>query len=284
MAEFPLAFDAANGLRLHCDWHMPPVLPARAGLVILHGYDDHGARYGHLARRLADQGFAAITFDCRGHGKSGGRRGHCDRFEEYLSDLEGAFATVRAALPDIPLGLVAHSHGSLIALRLLCEPARTPPGLRAAVLSSPYLRLRAKPPALKVLFARLASSIVPHLALDNGLKPTQMSHDPETIEAHRSDPLMHHVATARWFTESIAAQDYVVAHVGRLSVPTLWLVAGADPVADAAVTSSVYQRASGDKAIHVYEGLYHELFHELGRERVFGDLEAWLSSKFPLPQ
>lgn len=30
--------------------------------------------------------------------------------------------------------------------------------------------------------------------------------------------------------------------------------------------------------------LQRQLFHELGRERVFGDLEAWLSSKFPPPQ
>lgn len=92
---------------------------------------------------------------------------------------------------------------------------------------------------------------------------------------------MHHVATARWFTESTAAQDYVATHVERLSVPTLWLVAGADPVADATVTQRVYERATGDKGIHVYEGFYHELFHELGRERVFRDLEAWLSSRFP---
>ena len=41
----------------------------------------------------------------------------------------------------------------------------------------------------------------------------------------------------------------------------------------------LYERAgSKDKTLKLYDGFYHEIFNEPGREQVFGDMESWLTS------
>jgi alpha-beta hydrolase superfamily lysophospholipase len=42
----------------------------------------------------------------------------------------------------------------------------------------------------------------------------------------------------------------------------------------------LYERAgSEDKAIRIYEGLYHEVFNELEREEVLEDVLTWLNAR-----
>lgn len=278
MATSPLDefFQSADGMRLHYQWHQP--VDVRGVVVVLHGYGDHAGRYSDLAHRLADYRIAVMGLDYRGHGTSDGQRGHCSQFGEYLVDLESACTLARKRLPGAPLGLVAHSHGSLIALRALCDDhyraCHAP-----AVVSSPYLRLRAPTPTLKAWIGHLASHVVPRLALGQGIPASDMTRDAEMLEANRRDRLIHHWATARWFTESLQAQQYVTEHVEDLRTPTLWLVAGADPVADPEVSLRAYKGAGGQKSLHLYEGCYHELFHEVCRERVFKDVGSWLAGR-----
>jgi alpha-beta hydrolase superfamily lysophospholipase len=280
-------FDASDGLKLFCDWYLPADAAAtpRAVIVVAHGYGEHAGRYAQVARRLAAGGFAVMTFDTRGHGQAGGRRGHCDAFDEFLLDLDRACGQARAGVPDRPLAILGHSHGGLVTLRALAEPGRTPKGVAAAVLASPFLGLALKVPPVKAAVGRLASRLFPKLSLPNGIDPKTLSHDSRVAEAYMSDRFNHHVATARWFTEVTAAQAYVAANASHITLPTLWLVAGGDLVADSAAARRVYEAAGGDKTLRVYDGLYHELLNETDadRERVLGDLEAWLSARFPAP-
>lgn len=41
--------------------------------------------------------------------------------------------------------------------------------------------------------------------------------------------------------------------------------------------------ASADRTLILYEGLYHEVFNEPERERVFADLETWLEARLGSP-
>lgn len=274
-------FDSTDGLKLYADWYAPEAGTPRAGVVLMHGYADHSGRYAHVGKRLAASGYAVMGFDYRGHGQAGGRRGHCDAFDEYLGDFERACARVRDAVGGRPLVVVAHSHGALIALRALCDPTRVPTGVAALAVASPYLGLALKVSPLKVAAGRLASRLAPRLTLKNEIVSEDLSHDPEMVAAHRADRDCHAVATARWFTEATRAQEWVGAHAAGLALPSLWLVAGEDRIADPAVTRRVFAAAGGDKRLELYAGFFHEVFHERDRDRVLGDLERWLSPRFP---
>jgi alpha-beta hydrolase superfamily lysophospholipase len=254
-----------------------PSGPPKGIVVVTHGYAEHCGRYRELAHVIVDAGWAALTYDTRGHGQSPGVRGFIDRFDAYLADLAAVIAAARKLAPaGAPLVLLGHSHGSLITLRALCDE-HPPEGVQAAIVSSPYLALRLPVPAYRKLLARVASRIAPRLAQHNELRVEDLTSDPAKQEERRADKLCLDIATARWFTEADRAQAYVAAHASRIKIPTTWLVAGADPIADPARARVVASQVPG-ATYHDLVGLKHEVFNESSRGQVFAEVRRVLAS------
>src|SRR5688572_22887681 len=106
-------FSAKDNLRLFWESDVPDAPKAVVGVV--HGYADHCGRFRGVIDYLVAAGFAVHAFDYRGHGQSGGRRGHVDHFDQYLDDLALFWNRVVAAAEGRKTVLLAHSHGGLIA-------------------------------------------------------------------------------------------------------------------------------------------------------------------------
>jgi alpha-beta hydrolase superfamily lysophospholipase len=245
-------------------------------VAITHGYAEHCGRYHEVAHVIVEAGWAALTYDVRGHGQSPGARGYIDRFDTYLEDLRAAHAAARALVPaGAPLVLLGHSHGSLITLRALC--GERPVEAACAIVSSPYLGLRLAVPGYKKLLARFASRVAPSLAQPSSLRVEDLTHDKAKQAERLADKLCFEIATARWFTESNAAQAYVAEHADRIRIPTTWLVGGADPIADPDASKRVASRVA--KAhYHDLAGLKHEVFNEVERAKVFAELTRTLAT------
>jgi len=58
-----------------------PVGTPKASIMLVHGHGEHIARFDHVAAALTDKGYAMLGFDLRGHGKSGGSRGHTPSYD-----------------------------------------------------------------------------------------------------------------------------------------------------------------------------------------------------------
>jgi alpha-beta hydrolase superfamily lysophospholipase len=282
-------FEAPGAVRLV--WQSwAPDGHAAAVLAVVHGYGEHGGRYGFLVDDMVPRGYTVFTFDLRGHGRSPGRRGHIDRFGDYLADTRAFLAQVRRACPNTPVVLLGHSMGGLIAAALAEEDdaglaQERDAGLAGVVLSSPFLGLRLAVPALQIKTARLLSRVAPTLRMPNPLRAEQLSHDPAVVAAAGADPLNHRRTTARWGVEILNAQPAVIAAAGRLRTALLLLYAADDPIADPRAAERFFERAgSADKAKRCYAGYYHEIFNEVGRAAVFGDLAAWLGGHVPVRQ
>jgi lysophospholipase len=272
------AFSAGDGLRLHVQAWLPDAEPT-AVLAVVHGYGDHGGRYGYLGEAMAALGHAVYVYDLRGHGQSAGRRGHILRFSDYLSDTRIYLDTVAGTHPAAPLYLLGHSLGGLIAAAYAETQPAGPGGL---ILSSPFLRLRTPPLSSKVNGARILSVVRPAFNVGNTLQAADLSHEQRVVDAYVTDPLVHHVATARWAVEVLAAQGAVLAGAPRIILPLLLLVADADAVTDPQASRELFAAAgSADKTERRYAGYYHELFNETGRAAVFADLAAWLARRTP---
>jgi alpha-beta hydrolase superfamily lysophospholipase len=267
-------FAARDGQQLYHEiW--APSGAATATVVVVHGYGDHCGRYQNPVRSLRPRGFELFTFDYRGHGQAGGRRGHVDRFTEYLDDVDRALEVARARGPR-PLFLLGHSLGGLIAARYVVERRMDFAGL---VLSSPFLALTARPPALKLAVGRAASRWMPRLTMNNGLDAKTLSRDPAVGVAYDRDRFVHHVATARWFAETSAAQTRCQADARAITLPVLVFAGEADAIADSTITRVVFDRiASTDKTLTVYPGGYHELMNDTCKDEVLTALGAWLES------
>ena len=262
----PTSTQTIAGLYTEC---FAPAEPPRGIAVITHGYAEHCARYREVAHVLVNAGWAVLSYDVRGHGRSPGQRGYIDRFEIYLDDFAAMIAAARQRFGGGRLIALGHSHGGLITLRALADPR--PPQVTTAILSSPFLALRLKVPRRRLLLARFVSRWLPRLSQPNELRVEDLTHDRAKQAERLGDKLCFEVATVRWYTEASAAQDYVFAHAGQIRVPTTWLVAGADPIADPARSRVVAGKITGAR-YHDLAGMRHEVFNETERGRVFSEL------------
>jgi len=272
----PAHLSTRDGTKLHYQVHT--AAPARGTVVVAHGFAEHGGRYLPLVETLVPAGWTVLTYDARGHGLSGGKRVYVEKFSDYTEDLREVLGFAGRTLPG-PLYLFGHSMGGLVALRLMLD---APELVRGLLVSNPALANRLHVPAWKTILAKYASDLLPTLKVPTGLLPQDMSHDPEMVRAYENDPLNSKVATARWYTEYIAAQAEVVARASELrKLPTLALLGGGDRVIDSSVAVDFFAKLGDTATVHMYPGLYHELINEplADRTRVLGDMRAWLDSR-----
>ncbi|HSV60339.1 MAG TPA: lysophospholipase [Variovorax sp.] len=277
MSALQKAIRASDGETLALrEWTATPAAP-RALVHIAHGLGEHAGRYAHVAQRLNALGFAVRAHDHFGHGESSGARGGLPHPLRLLDDLALVIDDARAAHPGLPLVLLGHSMGGLVAASFVARALRP---VDALVLSSPALEpnLSAGQKRLIAVLSRLA----PGLRVGNGLNADDLSHDPAVAPAYRGDPLNHDRIGARLarFLADEGAQ--VMAAAPSWQVPTLLLYAGADRLvrpegsrafAGAAVPSGRVQALA-------FDGHFHELFNELDAKPVFQALERWLSERF----
>jgi alpha-beta hydrolase superfamily lysophospholipase len=269
-------FAGHGGLRIYWQAWLPDG-DASAAVIVAHGYGEHGGRYGNLVDRLVPLGFAVYALDHRGHGRSEGPRGHVDRFAEYVADLHALRVRVEEEHRRKPLFLIGHSMGGLIAAHYLWTHSS---GLAGAVLSSPALGLVKEPPRLLRWLGRVLSWIAPRTSFQSDVDPTLLSRDPSVGLAYASDPLVHRRVTARFFTELKRAMRDALERAGEIRMPILVLQAGDDRVVDAALAERFVAAVGGEaKAFRLYPALFHEIFNEIEKDRVFADLQRWLDDR-----
>lgn len=263
----PSHVNSADGtpLRLH---HKGD---SRRNILLVHGLAEHAGRYGHVVDALVAGGFRVTVVELRGHGRSGGQRGHVDRWRRYAEDMWAAARTAGEVY-----AIVAHSMGGLVALDALRE-ALDPP-LVGVALSNPLLGSRVKAPKVKVKLAGLLSRLVPSLPLSNELDARHISRDPDVVAKYQADPLVFGTITPRWYTEMVAAMARAPEAAARVTAPLLLQLGESDPICDPVRAAAVAERWGGPVTVKRYPSLYHEIFNEPEKEEVLADLVGWLKT------
>jgi alpha-beta hydrolase superfamily lysophospholipase len=247
---------------------------ARASLAIIHGFGEHCGRYLNVVNPLASQGFVIYGFDLRGHGRSPGQRGHINQWEEYRGDVEAFLHFVGKEEPNLPVFLLGHSMGALIALDYLL---RLPAGLRGAVISGAPLEPVGVAKPFLVLLARLLSGIWPHFSLSLGLDTAALSRDRDVVKAYEADPLVHGKTTVRWGTEILKTVEWVKAHPAEVRIPILLIHGGSDRLNSPDGCRRFFEKITfPDKEMKVYPESYHEAHNDLDHAQVMKDMAQWL--------
>lgn len=273
-------FPGTGGTRIYWQGWIPAGNgPAGADsplVLVVHGLGEHSGRYANVVNHLLPRGISLFALDHRGHGKSGGKRGHCNAFSEYLEDLDTLRSLAIEKSGRSRVIILGHSLGGLIALRYALEKQDV---LSAVIVSSPFLGLRASVPRAKIILGRVLSRMLPAVTMDNQLNPEFLSHDSRVVKTYIEDPLVHRKVSARWFTETTLTQQWLHAHVHELSLPLLILQAGDDQIVDPDASEAICRKAgSSRKRFIAYPGFYHEIFNEIEKEKVFLDLENWIEN------
>ena len=264
-------------------WPMPDGRSPRGVAVIVHGLGEHSGRYEHVAAHLNAWGWAVVSFDHRGHGRSGGQQGLLHTSRDYLHGLNMVLGEVVKAYPGQKLMLIGHSLGGLIAARYVSEalaPEDTPTWSRpidALVLSSPALDIGLNV-GQKFLLGTVGA-LAPDFPVPNGLKPEWVCRDPAVVQAYVNDPLVHDRASGKLVQFMLDSGRHVMAQAARWTVPTLLIYAGSDRCVNPAGSARFAQLAPKDKvSAHAYPHMFHEIFNEPDQDLVFADLKRWLDT------
>lgn len=267
---------ATDGLTLRTQRWTPEGI-AKAVIVLTHGLGEHSGRYGHTAAALQAAGYAVYAYDLRGHGKSGGPRGHTPNLEALVEDEQVIFDWAKIENAGRKFFLLAHSMGGNITLNYVL---RRQPGVSGVVLSSPWLGPTTPPSPLLMNVGRFLSGIVPAFTLDSGIAGEPLAHDAQLLDSFPDLNLTHTKITARLGTTIFDAADYALAHAAEFTLPFIILHAGADRLASPAASKAFYEKAgSSDKQYQLLEGMYHEILNETERGKVMQTIVSWLDRK-----
>jgi alpha-beta hydrolase superfamily lysophospholipase len=267
--EFTLEIPG-RGIVAGREWN-PAGPNGRVGII--HGLGEHYGRYGRAIRALAEKGFVIEAIDLPGHGRSYGRRGHVDSWDEYREAMEAWWDRPRER-GGPPVALLGHSMGALLAL----EWGLNHPGeLRGIVLSAPPFEVVLRATMLKVRLAQVIVRVWPGFSQQTTILPSMLSHDPDVVRAHNTDPLIHYVMSAKLFFEFRAVTAALRLSAPRLPLPAL-VLHGTGDVISSPIGSERWAKAAppGMAELRLYEGLYHEILNEPEGPRIAAEAVAWI--------
>jgi alpha-beta hydrolase superfamily lysophospholipase len=200
-------------------------------------------------------------------------------FDEFRADARATLALARAELPSLPVFLLGHSQGGLVAATLAL---REPEGLSGLALSSPLLGIapRSRPSLVRAVVGRILASVLPRALFATEVDAALLSRDPAVGKAYAADPLVSHAVSAGWYHALQLALAEAHERAPSLCVPTLVLYAGEDALVDPQATGRWVARAPrGQVEAFCYDRLYHEILNAPEKEQIRRRIEAWIRSK-----
>ena len=262
---------SSGGLELFFRAWRPDQTP-RGVVVIVPGFNSHSGYYAWVAQRFADHGLATYAIDLRGRGESQGERFYVQEFRDYVSDVHEFVTSVRAREPGLPIYLLGHSAGGVVATLYAAEYQEQLAGL---ICESFAFKVPAPDFALAV-FKGLAH-LAPHAHV-LALKNKDFSRDPAVVAAMDADKLIARESQPlETLAAMVRADEVLERSFADITLPVFILHGTEDRATKPSGSQQFFDAAgSPDKTLRFYEGGYHDLLNDTIREEVAADITTWL--------
>ena len=270
------SFEGVGGLKIATrSWK--PEGSARAVMILVHGLNAHSGYMVWPGEQFSANEFATYALDHRGRGKSEGERFYVEQLSDYLDDLHTLVGIARSENPGLPVYMLGHSAGGVIATSYVYEHQDEIAGLICHSFA-----FDVGLPHLVQLALEGIGKLLPHVHVFS-LNNADFSRDPAHVERMNSDPLIHKESqpaeTARVL---LLASDALKEHMPNFKVPVFIIHGTADKATRPAGSQYFYDHTgSTDKTLKLYEGHYHDLLADLDKEIVMNDILAWLDERVP---
>ena len=252
-------------------WHAEQIKDV---IVLVHGMGEHMLRYDEsVIEPLVDEGYAVVAFDLFGHGRSHGKRGYAPSYEALLDALEAVINKASQLFKDHDIILYGHSLGGNIVANYVL---RRSPNIKAAILSSPFLRLAFQPPKWKLLLGKMMLKLLPSLTLTNEINPSTISRDSIEVERYRSDPLVHNKISPIYAFPVMKAGEWAIHNANRLESKMLLLHGTGDQLIDSKGSLDFSEKTECAE-LRLFENGYHELHHDLCKKEFIETVLSWLN-------
>jgi len=275
MKHQELKWTASDGIKIYGQCWLSDAKP-KAVICLVHGMGEHSGRYAHVAQHLVDAGYSVIAYDHRGHGKSGGKRGHTPSYDLLLDGVSDLLKQADKIAPGSRKFIYGHSMGGNVVLNYVL---RRKPEIAGVIASSPWLKLAFEPPKFEVTLGRLVNNIFPGFTQSTKLDSTAISRDKKVVEAYDNDPLVHDKISARFFVEMYAAAAWALEHASEMKLPLLIFHGTEDRLTSPEGSKQFAEKVKGNGTFKLWNGLYHETHNEPEKEDVLKSIVTWLDSK-----
>ncbi len=250
-----------------------PEGPAIAAVCLIHGMGEHSSRYEHVAEFLCRNQIGVLSFDHRGHGKSGGKKGHSPSYDALLNDVSMALEETKAAFSGVPLFLYGHSMGGNVALNFAL---RRSPDVKGVIASAPWLRLAFQPSKMDVFLAKIMIKIFPSFSQRTKLDTKAISRDPEEVKKYENDPLVHDKISASMFLGCHLAGQFALDNAENFKYPLLIFHGTDDRLTNYEASKEFGFMVKGDVTWKSLQGFYHESHNEPEKAQVLEMIKNWI--------
>jgi alpha-beta hydrolase superfamily lysophospholipase len=269
-------FEGVKGLNIFFrSWH--PSGRPRAVVAICHGVNSHSGEYLWVGEQLQAAGFAVYAVDLRGRGKSDGERFYVDDVDDYVSDVSMLIKLAKSREPGLPVYLLGHSAGGVVSCVYTIDNQAELAGL---ICESFAFQVPAPDFALAVI--KGISHLAPHahvLKLHN----EDFTRDPKALRAKNEDPLIaNEVQPTKTVAALVRADERLKEDFPLITLPVFILHGTADKATRPSGSQMFYDKAgSKDKTLKLYEGHFHDLLNDFGKEEVMADILGWIDKRLP---
>ncbi|MCB9233075.1 MAG: lysophospholipase [Bacteroidia bacterium] len=266
---------AKDGVELYYqEWR--PEGEVEGVIALVHGMGEHIWRYAHVAAYFVEKGWAVLGFDHRGHGKSGGPRGHTPSYDCLLDDVKQLLEIIAGKFPGAPVILYGHSMGGNVVTNFILHRN---PDLAGAIISAPWLRLAFEPPKFKVFLGRLMNGIFPGLTQSSELDTSALSRDKKVVEAYIKDPLVHDKISARMFVSCYEAGLNALEKAHEPAFPILLIHGTQDKLTHPDGTVEFAKKVGPKATLKLWDGFFHELHNEPEQKEVLDFEWNWIVNR-----
>jgi alpha-beta hydrolase superfamily lysophospholipase len=259
----------SSGLNIFIRSWRPDEKP-RGVVVIVPGFNSHSGQYLWVGDQLAVRGLAVYCLDLRGRGRSDGDRFFVQEFSDYISDVSSLIELAKSREPGLPVYLLGHSAGGVTACGYTLEKQSELAGL---ICESFAFQV----PDFALAVLKGLSHIAPHAHVLK-LKNEDFSRDPKVVQSMNSDPLIaNEVQPTQTVAAMVRADERLKKEFSLITLPVLILHGTADKATKPAGSQFFYDTTgSTDKTLKLYEGHYHDLLNDIGKEEVLADISSWI--------
>lgn len=268
-------FEGTGGVTIFTRAWRPFSGQPRAVLVSVHGFNAYGGLFDAAGTELANRGLAVYNLDLRGHGRSGGERLEVASFEDYVSDVGQLVEIARQREPGLPVFVIGHSAGGVIALAHVRDNQEALAGFICHSFAQ-----EVPAPDVVLALVRGISHLAPHIGV-LALADEGFSRDPAFVQRMKTDPLMSHAKyPARTVAELARADARMKKQFPTVTLPLLIMHGTADKVTVPHGSQMFYDGAgAADKTLKLYAVHFHDLLNDVGKEEVMDDLVAWIAAR-----
>lgn len=265
--------DSTKGVKIFVRSWLPESRP-RAVVVVCHGVNSHSGQYIWVGEQFAASGLAVYALDLRGRGRSDGERFYVEHVDDYVSDVAATMAIAKSRHPGLPVFLLGHSAGGVVSSTYALEHQEE---LTGFICESFAFQVPA--PGFALAAIKGLSHIAPRLSVLK-LKNEDFSRDPKAVEALNNDPLTANEAQPAITVAALVRADERLRDEFQLITLPVLIMHGTDDKATVCHGSQFFYDTAGskDKTLKLYEGHYHDLLNDIGKEGVMADIKAWIDS------